>query len=282
MTHKGPLNEWFFSVQNYMFTNGVPTEQQFATALSFIDTAVITLIAPNGDLDSLMANAGLYTLQNLKEWLTASTIGGGGNADYEHLSTANKAKVGPGIPNHTAQLQAQKAAFAQLTNKSIDTYKIFLVLKNCHPELRRHVITQADGKPWPNFAAFELFFLAQAAAFDQTAGEAKPSNDQGSNSRDRRIERRQFNPAPRYNPIGGGRGRGGRGNNGGRGNGGRGNGGGRGRGPYGGLPGANAGDVKKLQLPGHGPHCQGLPFQGGRVWGRVAGRRCTGRWGECV
>ncbi|KAF6243637.1 hypothetical protein COO60DRAFT_1602537, partial [Scenedesmus sp. NREL 46B-D3] len=127
MSYKGPIHEWFFALENWLHKNNVPQHKQFTTALTFIDPAVLTLMVPNGDLAALEQHAAYYTLQNLKDWVKASTIGGGGNADYSHLTTANTTRIDRSNPDHAAMLQAMKSAFAQLTNKSADAFKIFMV-----------------------------------------------------------------------------------------------------------------------------------------------------------
>ncbi|KAF6251877.1 hypothetical protein COO60DRAFT_1704568 [Scenedesmus sp. NREL 46B-D3] len=147
MSYKGPIHEWFFALENWLHNNNVPQHKQFTTALTFIDPAVLTLVVPNGDLAALEQHAAYYTLQNLKDWVKASTIGGGGNADYSHLTTANTTRIDRSNPDHAAMLQAMKSAFAQLTNKSADAFKIFMVVKNSDPALRSHIITMGKAHP---------------------------------------------------------------------------------------------------------------------------------------
>ncbi|KAF6246660.1 hypothetical protein COO60DRAFT_1707536 [Scenedesmus sp. NREL 46B-D3] len=267
MSYKGPIHEWFFALENWLHNNNVPQHKQFTTALTFIDPAVLTLVVPNGDLAALEQHAAYYTLQNLKDWVKASTIGGGGNADYSHLTTANTTRIDRSNPDHAAMLQAMKSAFAQLTNKSADAFKIFMVVKNSDPALRSHIITQPSGAPWPDFASFEAHFLAQAALVDRrTTGQpSKPAYHSDANARQRRTERRDFSAGfyhPYSRPSGTGRNGGGRG-----GGGGGGRGGGRGRGYTGGR-GNNGGrgGSGRGNIGGAGPikcyRCQGFGHYG--------------------
>ncbi|KAF6249781.1 hypothetical protein COO60DRAFT_1706346 [Scenedesmus sp. NREL 46B-D3] len=90
MNCEGPILEWLFSLENWLYNNSVPQHKLFTTALTFIDPAVLTLVVPNGDLAAFYWQAAHHTLQNLKHCIKASTNGGGGNADYSHLATTQR------------------------------------------------------------------------------------------------------------------------------------------------------------------------------------------------